>query len=113
SFRPQVRYERGAVASEEDEAMKPYSLDLRHRIFDAVQRGEGSLRELADLFQVHLSFLVRLLRRHRDTGSLAPKPHAGGPKPRLDNHAIQRLLRLVRAHPDATLAELRDRLGIP
>jgi transposase len=93
--------------------MKPYSLDLRQRVFDAVQRGEGSLRELADFFQVHLSFIVRLLRRHRDTGSLAPKPHAGGPQPLLDDHALQELLRLVREQPDATLAELRDRLGVP
>src|SRR5262245_27807271 len=93
--------------------MKPYSLDLRQRLVDAVARGEGPLRELADLFQVSLSFLVRLLRRHRDTGSVAPKPHAGGPQPLLDEHATQELLRLVRAQPDATLAELRDRLGIP
>jgi len=93
--------------------MKPYSLDLRQRLVDAVARGEGPLRELADLFQVSLSFLVRLLRRHRDTGSVAPKPHAGGPQPLLDEHATQELIRLVRAQPDATLAELRDRLGIP
>jgi transposase len=93
--------------------MKPYSSDLRQRLVDAVERGEGSLRELADLFQVSLSFVVRLLRRYRDTGSVAPKPHAGGPTPRLDDHAVQQLLRLVREQPDATLAELRDRLGVP
>jgi transposase len=93
--------------------MKPYSLDLRQRILDAVQRGEGTLRELADFFRVSLSCITRLLRRHRDTGSLAPKPHAGGPQPRLDDRATEELLRLVRAQPDATLAELRDRLGVP
>ena len=93
--------------------MKPYSVDLRQRLVDAVERGEGTLRELADVFQVSLSFLVRLLRRYRDTGSVAPKPHAGGPQPVLDDHALHELLRLVREQPDATLAELRDRLGIP
>src|SRR3954465_7992459 len=106
--------------------MKPYSLDLRQRILDAVQRGEGSLRELADLFRVNLSFIVRLLRRFRETGSLAPKPHPGGPEPRPagratphpppprpDGRAPAELLRLVRAQPDAALAELRDRLGVP
>jgi transposase len=93
--------------------MKPYSLDLRQRILAAVQRGEGSLRELADLFRVNLSSIVRLLRRYRETGSLAPKPHAGGPKLRLDGRATAELLRLVREQPDATLAELRDRLGVP
>src|SRR5207244_13318688 len=60
-----------------------------------------------------LSFLVRLLQRRRATGSLQPKPHGGGPTPKLDAEAVRRLLELVRQQPDATLAELRDRLGIP
>lgn len=93
--------------------MSAYSTDLRERILSAVDRGKGSLRELADLFLVSLSTIVRLLRRHRATGSLLPKPHAGGPCPRLDADASQRLRDLVRAQPDATLAELQDRLGIP
>jgi transposase len=93
--------------------MRPYSTDLRERILVAVERGEHSLRELAHLFSVSLSFLVRLLQHHRRTGSVQPKPHAGGPTPVLDDAAVQRLLQLVRQQPDATLAELRDRLGVP
>lgn len=93
--------------------MRPYSADLRQRIVAAVDRGEYSLRQLARLFSVSLSFLVRLLHRRRYTGSLQPKPHAGGPKPRLGPKERQKLLDLVRAQPDATLAELRHRLGIP
>jgi transposase len=93
--------------------MNAYSLDLRQRILDAVQRGEGTLRELAQFFGVDLSTIVRLLRRHRQTGSVQPKPHAGGPTPCLDKAATNKLLRLVRKQPDATLAELRDRLGVP
>jgi transposase len=60
-----------------------------------------------------LSFLVRLLQRRRATGSIQPKYHGGGPTPKLDSAAVQRLVELVRQQPDATLAELRDRLGIP
>lgn len=93
--------------------MRPYSADLRQRILSAVERGKGSLRELADLFSVSLSAIVRLLRRYRACGSLLPKPHAGGPRPRLDADACQRLRDLVRQQPDATLAELQERLGIP
>jgi transposase len=92
--------------------MRPYSTDLRERIVAAVDRGEHSLRQIAHLFSVHLSFLVRLLQRRRATGSIKPKPHGGGPTPKLDAAAVQRLLELVRKHPDATLAELRDQLGI-
>ena len=93
--------------------MKPYSLDLRQRIFDAVQRGEGSLRELADLFRVSTAWVRRLLQRRRQTGSFAALPHAGGPQPKLDDAHRGRLLVLVAEQPDATLAELRDRLAAP
>ena len=92
--------------------MRPYSPDLRERIVAAVERGHHSLRELADLFLVSLSCIVRLLRRHRATGSFLPQPHAGGPHLLLDGNACQRLLALVREQPDATLAELRERLGV-
>jgi transposase len=92
--------------------MRPYSIDLRERIVAAIDRGEHSLRQLAHLFSVNLSFLVRLLQRRRATGSVQPKPHGGGPAPKLDTDAVGRLLALVRQQPDATLKELRDRLGI-
>jgi transposase len=93
--------------------LRAYSPDLRERILAAVERGKGSLRELADLFLVSLSSSVRLLRRYRASGSLLPKPHAGGPCPLLDADACQRLRALVQEPPDATLAELQARLGIP
>lgn len=93
--------------------MRPYSPDLRERIVAAVERRQGSLRQLADLFLVSLSCIVRLLRHHRATGSCLPKPPAGGPVPLLDADACQRLLALVKEQPDATLAELQARLGVP
>jgi transposase len=93
--------------------MRAYSNDLRERIVAGVAGGGYSLRQLARFFSVSLSCIVRLLQRHRQTGSVQPKPHAGGTRPKLDDQAQMRLLALVRAYPDATLAELRDRLGIP
>jgi transposase len=93
--------------------MQPYSNDFRERIAAAVDQGDHSLRQIAALFSVAVSTIVRLLQRRRDSGSLQPKPHAGGPQPKIDAAAQARLLQLVRDQPDATLAELRDRLGIP
>jgi len=92
--------------------MRAYSNDLRERIVAAVERGDYPLRQLALLFSVSLSFLVRLLQRKRRTGAVHPAPHAGGPTPKLDAAAQARLRALVRDQPDATLAELRDRLGV-
>jgi transposase len=92
--------------------MRAFSNDLRERIVAAVERGGHTLRQLADLFAVDVSVIVRLRQRQRQTGSIAPKPHGGGRTPKLDDAAQERLLELVRQHPDATLAELRQQLGV-
>ena len=92
--------------------MRPYSIDVRQRVLAAVEAGEHSLRELAELFSLHLSTIVRLLQRFRNTGSVQPKPHGGGARPKLDVEGTARLLALVRQQPDATLTELRDQLGV-
>jgi transposase len=41
--------------------MRPYSMDLRQRVAQAVAQQEGSLRQLARRFCVSLSFITRLL----------------------------------------------------
>src|SRR5437879_3689258 len=91
--------------------MTPYSQDLRKRVLDTVQRGDGSLRQIARRFLVSISFVTRLLRLHRGTGSLAPKPHGGGNPAVLAPEDLERLRELIRQQPDATLEELRQRLG--
>jgi transposase len=91
--------------------MATYSQDLRQRVIDAIERNEGSLRQIARRFVVSLSFVVRLLQLHRRTGSLDPKPPAGGRHAVLGPDDLERLRELVRQQPDATLEELRQRLG--
>jgi transposase len=93
--------------------MRPYSMDLRQRIAAAIDHGEGSFRAIARRFRVSLSFSARLLRRRRQAGTLEPKPHGGGHPPALDHVGQERLRELVRQHPDATLDELRQQLGVP
>jgi transposase len=92
--------------------MRPYSEDLRQRVIDAVDQREGSLRQLAGRFRVSLSFIQRLLRHRRQTGSIRPKPYGGGQSPALDQDQLERLRQLVSKQPDATLEELRQRLGV-
>ncbi len=90
--------------------MKSYSTDLRQRIVHAYERRLGSQRALADLFEVSVSFVEKLLRRHRSTGDVGPQPHAGGHKRRLA--AAETLLReAVRETPDITLADLCTRVA--
>ena len=92
--------------------MAPYSMDLRERVAAAVDHWEGSQREIARRFRVSLSFIVRLLQRRREAGTLAPKPHGGGPRPALSRRDQQRLRRLVQKQNDATLNQLKQQGGL-
>lgn len=90
--------------------MKAYSLDLRQKILRACDQRLGSQRAIATLFGVSQSFVEKLLRRHRATGDISPRPHAGGRRALCDATALAHVRRLVQAHPDATLAELSVQL---
>ena len=87
--------------------MAAYSLDLRERIVEAVERQIGSNRKIAELFGVHESFTYKLLRQKRDRGDIAPLPHGGGAHAKLSSDRLQQLPALVAAMPGATLEELR------
>ena len=88
--------------------MGPYSMDLRERVAAAIDEGEGSERQIAKRFRVSVSFVTRLLQRRRDAGTLAPKPHGGGPRPVLGFPEQVRLAMLIAEHPDATLKQLKE-----
>jgi transposase len=87
-----------------------YSLDLRERIVDAVERGLGTRSEVASMFGVHESFVYKLLRQKRQRGDLAPLPHGGGAEAKLNEDQLLLLADLVAKSPDATLEQLRDRI---
>lgn len=90
--------------------MKPYSLDLREKIIRAYDEKFGSQRTLASVFGVSRSFVEKLLQRRRLTGTILPRPHAGGRKPSCDEAALALVRQLLQEQADATLEELRDRL---
>jgi transposase len=92
--------------------MEAYSMDLRERVVRVCDEGGRTRGEIARLFQVSTAWIRRLLQRRRAGGSLAPRPHGGGPKPIFDAARYTQLRQLVSAQPDATLRELRERLGL-
>jgi transposase len=92
--------------------MRPYSIDLRQRVAASLDENEGSQRQIARRFRVSLSFVARLLRRRRQTGSLDPRPHGGGHPPALTEADLERVRQAVQEQPDVTLEELRQRLGL-
>jgi|SRR5579862_9288881 transposase len=85
--------------------MDAYSQDLRERVARACDGGELSQPEVAQAFGVSLSFITKLLRRKRLTGSVAAKPHSGGRVALLKEKTKATLRDLVKKQPDATLAE--------
>jgi transposase len=86
----------------------PYSQDLRARVLTAYDRGMKT-KQIADLFCVSPAWARRVKQRRQETGETTPR-RVGSPGVVKVDRA--RLAELVREQPDATLAELRDRLGV-
>src|SRR5215471_11586323 len=86
---------------------KAYSLDLRERVVRFVEAG-WSCRAAAGHFSVSVSFVVRLMRAFRTTGSLTPKPSGGRRHAKLDPHRAFLIARIEKA--DITMPELAAEL---
>ena len=91
--------------------MDAYSKDLRERVVGACEGREMTQQEVAEAFGVSLSFITKLLRRKRQTGSITAKPRGGGRKPLLAAGHQSQVRKLVQQQSDATLAEYCQRLA--
>jgi transposase len=89
--------------------MKAYSMDLRVRVLADCDGGMAA-RAVAAKYRVSEAWVRRLKQRRRATGETAPRP-AGRRVPALAAHA-EAIRTAVRDCPDATLAELKARLGL-
>jgi transposase len=90
---------------------KAYSEDLRERIGAAWQEGKSTRAQLAARFGVSVSCVRDLIRRLKETGSVAAKAHGGGAPRKADQRQEELLARLVAAQPDDTLEEYRAALA--
>ena len=87
---------------------KSYSLDLRERVVRVVEAGR-SCHAAAAQFSVSVSFVVRLMKAVRATGSLAPKPSGGRRHAKLDPHRAFLIAR-IEEKADMTMPELAAEL---
>lgn len=90
--------------------MLPYSIDLRERVVLAYEEGLETIAEIAERFVVGQTFVKKMLRQKRETGSLQIKPRRHGPAKRLSAKDHQWLRRLIEKEPDLTIDVLRERL---
>ncbi|WP_292783744.1 IS630 family transposase [Nostoc sp. NMS9] len=87
--------------------MKAYSLDLRQKIINTYFEGKTSQRQLAKRFQVAVSFVEKLLKQYRESGSIAPKVRIQQTPTKLSEEQLNILSSIVAINNDATLDELR------
>jgi len=90
--------------------MRAYSLDLRERVVTAYEKGEQTIAEIAAQFSVGQTFIKKMLRQKRESGSLERLPRRAGAKKLLSLAHRSFLAQHIKEQPDATLAELQERL---
>jgi transposase len=87
-------------------------MDLRERIVAAYENEEGSYLVLAARFAVSRAVVGKLVRQHREQGTLEPQVHRRGRKPTIQGQTLERLRKHLAEHPDATLQERITALGL-
>ena len=90
---------------------KAYSDDLRRKLIEAHQQGDGSLAELAKRFHVSASWARKVSAAFSRTGSWERPP--SGPRGRRSKFSAEiraRLSEWIDKQPDLTLHELQARL---
>jgi transposase len=91
--------------------MLPYSLDLRERVVGAYQEGLETIEEIAERFAVGQTFVKKMLRQKRETGSLEIKKPRSGAKKLLSKKDFKWLRRQIEKEPDLTIDQLHERIG--
>ena len=91
--------------------MKPYSTDLRKKIIDVYEEEKISQRQLAKRFRVAKSFVQKLFKQYRETGSIEPKKRSQQTPTKLNDEQLNFLQSLVEEKNDATLEELSEDLA--
>ena len=86
--------------------MSALSLDLRRRIIQVWQAERPRVADLAARFSVGTATVKRLTRRFRETGSVEPRPHGGGQRPKIPAGKLPQVQRLLEANPDWSVDEL-------
>ena len=85
-----------------------HSQELRDRVLGAFDRGMQT-KQIADTLGVCRAWVRRVKHRRRKTGETTARPMGGARVIKID---VVRLAELVAEQPDATIPELRDRLGV-
>lgn len=89
---------------------KAYGDDLRRRILQAYEQGEGSEAELAVRFRISVGSVDKIRSQQLRTGQMKRVPHQPSRKPKFTEPIRKQLRDWVRQQPDLALAELQQKL---
>ena len=92
--------------------MDTLSLDLRRRILDSYDAGEGTRQDIAERYRVSLGMVKKLLSQRKRTGDIAPRHSYSGRKPYFTDEHRGQMKALIDRQPDITLWEIRDHLKL-
>jgi len=88
-----------------------YSDDLRRKLLEAHEAGEGSLSELAGEFRVSVGWAQKISAARKRSGGMERPPGAKrGRRSRVTAEAVEYLAARVLSQPDRTLEKLREDL---
>ncbi len=99
-----------AVHCEHNQMAKAYSNDLRRKLLEAYDRGEGSLRELAERFGVSSPYAWKISAQRKRRGRVERVEQRHGPQSKVTETVQQQLRTWVRQQPDLTRLEIQERL---
>src|SRR3972149_7812589 len=86
---------------------RAYSNDLRRKLLEAHEQGQGTLEELAEEFGVSLGFAKKIAAALRRTGRMERTEQRHGRINRVTPLIQERLREWLRQQPDRTLGELQ------
>ena len=96
---------------------RAYSNDLRRKLLEAHEQGQGTLEELAEEFGISLGFAKKISAALRRTGRMERVEQRHGRINRVTPLVQERLGEWLRQQPDLTLGELqrelRERMQVP
>jgi transposase len=89
---------------------KSYGDDLRRKLLQAHDRGEGSLEQLAERFSVSAPWAWKISAQRKRSGQMERVEQRRGTVRKVTAAVQQQLRQWVQAQPDLTLAELQQKL---
>lgn len=86
---------------------RPLSKELREKIVSAYERGMGTIKEVAEIFEITPRTVAKYLQIHRETGDLTPRPLPGRP-PILTEVNLKIIEAIILSNRDGRLQDFCD-----